>query len=140
MQFWVVDTSVAAKWLLPEPNHKAAKRFLRDEEYFLVPKNFYIEMESLLSKKVRQKLLTPKEATLAMQTLEKLPLLDIVWSRLRSSAFHIATHYAVSYYDAIYLSLSLTVHCPLITADKRLVSASKSIKPQPFVKYLLDHY
>jgi len=140
MQLWVVDASVAAKWLLPEPNHEAAKRFLREEEYFLVPKYFYIEMESLLSKKVRHNLLTAKEAASAMQTLEKLPLLDVAWSRLRGNAFHMATHYAVSYYDAIYLSLALTVHSPIITADKRLVSASKSITPLPDVRYLLDNY
>ena len=139
MQFWIVDASVAAKWLMPEPNHEAAKAFLQKEEYFLVPKYFYIEMESLLSKKVRRNILTAKEAKVAMSTLEKLPLLDIKWSRLRVNAFHIATHFAVSYYDAIYLALALTVQSPLITADKRLVSASKSIKPRPDVRFLLDY-
>ena len=140
MKIWVVDASVAAKWFLPEPNHEKAKQFLRDEEYFVVPDYFFIEMESLFTKKVRQHLLTTSEAKQAIEKLNQLPLQKISWDRLRITAFHLAADFAVSYYDAIYASLALTTNATLITADLRLVNAVKSFKKRPEVKYLLSMY
>jgi len=131
MKLWVVDASVAAKWFLPEPNHEKAKQFLQEEEYFVVPDYFFIDMESLFTKKVRQRLLTISEAEEAVNKLNQLPLQHVDWYRLRETAFHLAAGFSVSYYDAIYAALALTIKSTLISADRRLIKAVKSLKPKP---------
>ena len=55
MNSYVIDASVAAKWLFLEQGTDEAIQLLEQFNYFYAPSLFQIELDAIITKKVRKK-------------------------------------------------------------------------------------
>jgi len=137
---FVLDASVAAKWLLPaagEPLAQEAKELLRryvnGELGFVVPDVFWAECTNVLWKAVRQGRVSRSTAGLGAATLQGYDFPTASSRELLDEAFRLATTFDRSAYDCFYVALALRVKAQMITADERLANALAAHLP---VKWL----
>ena len=122
---YVVDSSVALKWVLPETDTPKAVA-LRDDfrmgiHELLAPDIFAIEVAHALARAERRKILNPPEGTQKLiDVLGSLPALH-PYLPLLARAFEIASAARVGVYDCLYVALAEREGCDFITADDRLV-------------------
>ena len=130
---YVLDSSVAFKWVVPESDTDRALR-LRDTfcdgtDQLIAPDIFPIELAHALTRAERQGRLNLAEAMgllsdvlLTSPTLEHyLPLLP--------RAVELSSQTRVGVYDCLYVALAEREGCELITADVRLVNVLQSRCP-----------
>ena len=122
---FIVDCSVAAKWILSEPDSEAAwnwyTRFESRELSLIAPDLILVEFASLVSKHYRRKLLSATEAERSYALFAEIvpPLVD---SRPRlNAALALSLEYGASLWDCVYIVLGIECECPCLTADKRLL-------------------
>ena len=130
---FVLDCSVAAKWVLPEPGSAAAlrwfNRYAAGEILLIAPDILLAEFASLLAKHHRRKLLTATQSRDAFILLTKCaPRLYEVRPRL-FRALELSLSFQLSLWDCLYLALAVEYDCPLLTADLRLNRALKGRHP-----------
>ena len=137
---FVLDASVAAKWMLP-----AKAELLRTEAYrlldayadgdvnLLVPDIFWSECGNILWKAVRQQRLSSSEARVALESMLGRRIPTVPSQEILPYALSIATDFDRTVYDSIYVALAAHIKTDLITADERLVNALGSRFP---VKWL----
>jgi predicted nucleic acid-binding protein len=124
---FVLDCSVAAKWVLSEPDRAPALRLLdryaSGEISLIAPDLLLAEFASLLAKHSRRKLISAQQARHAFQLMTQCAptLFDMRPWLLR--ALDLALHYHMSLWDCVYLDLALEHNCSLLTADRRLLRA-----------------
>ena len=130
MTSFVLDASVAAKWMLP-----AQGELLRPEAFrlldayeagdvnLIVPDIFWAECGNILWKAVRQQRLEQLAAELAMQTLMQRDLPTSPSKMLLQQAVVMAFDFGRSVYDCLYVTLAARSKKQLITADERLANA-----------------
>lgn len=114
---WVVDASVAAKWLAPEPESPLAEALLDDE--LIVPDLLFAEVANILWKKQLRGERDPATAAVASRWLAKLPLQVHGGAALVASALALAVWLAHPAYGCFYLALALHARAPRVTADRR---------------------
>jgi len=115
----VVDASVAIKWVIPEAGSEQAITLLDHD--LVVPALLFSECANILWRKLRHRLLTDEEASLAAQTLEQAEL-AVVWTRnYLARAVAIATELDHPAYDAVYLAVAEALGLRMATADDRLI-------------------
>jgi predicted nucleic acid-binding protein len=132
---YVLDSSVALKWVLAEPDSPKAKQ-LRDDfrnhiHELLAPDVFQVEVAHALTRADRQGRITP-------------PLGGIFWADIMSTpprlepsgpliprAIQIASAARIGVYDCLYIALAQRENCEFVTADTRLVN---NLQPRfPFI-------
>ena len=121
---FVVDCSVAAKWILSEPGSTAAwgwyLRFRQGKVSLIAPDLILIEFASLLSKYYRRKLISAArgEDSYALFTDIAPPLFD---TRPRlDAALALSVKCGASLWDCVYVMLAIEAECSCLTADERL--------------------
>lgn len=135
---YVLDSSVALKWLLPEP-HSAKAIKLRDDYHnaiheLLAPAILPAEMLHALTRAERQKRILPGDGwTLWQSALADLPAL-YPYTFLLKRAYNISSSVGIGIYDCLYVALAEGEGCELVTADDKLL---KNLQPQfPFITHL----
>ena len=122
---YVLDSSVAVKWVLPEKDSDKAIR-LRDDyrqglHQLIAPDWFTLEVMNILGKAAARKIVTP---VLALQHLADIlrdaPVFFPSLS-LANRAFQLALKHQRAVYDCLYLALAQQEKCDLVTADDALV-------------------
>lgn len=133
---YVLDASVAAKWLLPPGSENLsdeATRWLESlrarDLSFIVPDLFWSEIGNILWKAVRSDRLTRRAALAAFAFAHDLGIKTIPSIHLFESAFKIAVGFQRSFYDSVYLALAQSSGHPLLTADERLANAVAAYLP-----------
>lgn len=132
---YVLDSSVAFKWLVPETDTPKALRLLDDFNQaihdLIAPDVLPIEAVHALTRAERQGRITPAEgAALLKNLLKNLPPLHS-YLPLLPRAYEISSNMRVGVYDCIYVALAERENCELVTADDKLV---KNLQPSfPFV-------
>jgi predicted nucleic acid-binding protein len=132
---YVLDASVAFKWVVPEVDSDKAIR-LRDDtrnatHELLAPDIFPIELGHALTRAERQLRLTPPNGWLAWQTVMAdaphfYPSLPLV-----PRAYALSSRLRIGIYDCVYVALAEREGCEFVTADDRLV---RNLQPSfPFV-------
>ncbi|HTP86150.1 MAG TPA: type II toxin-antitoxin system VapC family toxin [Bryobacteraceae bacterium] len=127
---FVVDCSVAAKWLLPEPGRAAAmelyRRHARGEVSLIAPDLLLVEFASLLAKQSGRNLITEPQAREAYRLLWQhgLRLVDTRPRLFR--ALELALGQQLSLWDSVYVAVAVEYGCPVITADRRLFRSGKA--------------
>lgn len=116
---WIVDASVAVKWVVEEEFSDAA-RLLAGEALY-APDLLYIECANILWKKAMKGDLTPSEAARALSELRTSPVKIIVSAPVLERALAMAEVLRHPVYDCVYLALAAEKKMPLVTADERLV-------------------
>ena len=130
----VVDGSVAAKWYFAEPGHEAADRVLAariaGEHELLAPDLIVPEFVNVLWKRVRRQECSRAAAQVVLELWEVDRPSLVASSDLATQAFELATALDQSVYDCLYLALALEIEAPLVTADRQLARAARSVSAQ----------
>jgi predicted nucleic acid-binding protein len=140
LKSYVLDASVAAKWVLPragEPLVAEALEMLEGyragELRFIVPDLFWVELANVLWKSVRLGRCSNSVARTALDSLAPLAFPTFSAQPLLESAFGIAALFERSVYDSLYVALAIASGVPFITADEKLARALGATLP---VKWL----
>ncbi|MDR9418702.1 type II toxin-antitoxin system VapC family toxin [Gracilimonas sp.] len=121
MSNFVLDASIAAKWIFLEEDSDKAEELLENNYGFIVPDLFYIEMDSIIGKKVRRRELEVTDAPRKRDQIQKIAT-DVVYHQtVAKLAFDISISLPVTMYDALYLALAVEKQAVMWTADERLV-------------------
>lgn len=130
---YIVDSSVAVKWVLTEQDDAKA-RLLRDDfrngiHELVAPEIFTTELAHALTRAERQGRLTPGDAlTLWTEVMTTAPQL-FPGGPLTPRAIEISSHMRIGVYDCLYVALAEREQCQFITADDRLVRNVQSAFP-----------
>lgn len=127
---WVLDSSLALAWTLPDENSARAERFLArvsPGDILWVPALWWYEISNALLMAQRRQRLAGSESMRAMQLYGLLPIqTDTELSLDAATRFQVlALEHALSAYDAAYLELAQRKRAGLATLDRRLVNAAR---------------
>lgn len=130
---FVVDCSMVAKWVLPEPGRASALEWLDrcwlGDAMLIAPDILMVEFASLIEKRHRRKQMSAAEAHGAYSLMERCsPRLHETRSRL-ARALVLSLEYHLSLWDCVYLALSEEYDCPVLTADVRLFRGGQGRHP-----------
>lgn len=128
---WVVDTSIALAWGLPDEESSFADDFWREvhaEVPLYVPALWWYECANALVVARRRSRLTEKEAEHLGSLLVALPLKTAVSPAGNDLARFqcIAGKHGLSAYDAAYVDLADRLMIGLATLDQRLAKAARA--------------
>lgn len=140
MTTYVIDASVAAKWILPASGEtltreaiELLKRYTAGELRFVVPDLFWTELANILWKAARRDRLGVASAESALQAVRDRSFPSVSSHALLVEAFAIAIAFDRTVYDAVYVALAVNSKSQLVTADQRLANALAAHLP---VKWL----
>jgi predicted nucleic acid-binding protein len=123
----VVDSSVVAKWVLPESDSAQAQRLITEialkGERLLVLDLAFAEVGNAIWKRHHRALATLDEARQFLDELLRCPVHVEPSTRLLKPALEIACKYDRSIYDALFVALSQDLRLPGVTADGPLFNA-----------------
>jgi len=137
---FVVDSSVAAKWLPPLNNELLASEaralltdWTRGKIELSVPDLLLIEVANVLSKAARSGRCKPAEARAALKILISYRLPVAPSATLLELALRIGVEYERTVYDSIYVALAVQSGRELITADEKLANALAAYFPVKWI-------
>lgn len=140
MSLFIIDASVAAKWILPDRDetlvNEAAHllaRYAKGQARLVVPDLFWAEFGNILWKAVRRGRCTQKAAETGITAMRNRGLPTVPSGSLLEAAFAIATAFDRTVYDSLYIALALDCQGQLVTADEKLANAVAAHLP---VKWL----
>ena len=130
----VVDSSVVAKWMLPEVDSALAVQ-LRTEVpaaggQLIVLDLILPEVGNAIWKSHRRKTVTLSKARNALAALKSIPLHLEPAARLLDQAFEIAVKYDLAVYDALFVVLVQDLGVKGVTADEPLYNTTHADFPQ----------
>ncbi len=124
---WVIDASIAAKWLAPEPDSPLAEILLDDD--LIAPDLLFAEVGNILWKKHSRRDMDRATVQLGARWLLQVPMQIHDSAGLLTDALNLALRLQHPVYDCIYLALATRVEAPLMTADRRLHARCREIDP-----------
>jgi predicted nucleic acid-binding protein len=133
MRIPVIDACVAIKWFLPEENYTEAGEILSKHNRLIAPDLFQIELDSIITKKVRQRLIETEDAYRMYSEIRNIPIQIIPYSLIGQLAFDLSVALPITQYDACYLAVAIEFNQKVITADMRFV---RGMKGTPFEHYV----
>jgi predicted nucleic acid-binding protein len=122
---FVVDTSVAASWLLPDEGRpESTEAFARlATDHALAPALWWFEIRNVFVVNERRGRLDSTQTSRALALLAGLPI-RIDTGVVEASLLGLARQYRLSVYDAAYLEVARRVVVPLATLDAALAAAA----------------
>jgi predicted nucleic acid-binding protein len=120
MTGFVVDASVAIKWLVDEPLSERAAKLLKDDLPLAAPELIYAEAANALWAIARRGQISAADVREALDLLADVPLtVPSSMRQLMAAAARLANDLDHPVYDCLYLALALQEQRPVITADRR---------------------
>ena len=124
---YVLDASVAVKWVLPEDDSPLAEtlrdRIIAGDIDAVAPDTFPVEIAHALTRAERRGTIPVGQASLGVRLI----LLDgpnvQPYLPLLPRAVELSSQKRIGVYDCLYVALAEELDCELITADAKLVSA-----------------
>jgi len=133
MSDFVVDSSVVAKWILPEADSASARRLITDYavrgDRLLVLDLCLTEVANAIWKRQYRSMITAVESVQLLHRLLEIPVQIHPSIPLLDSAMKIAAAHARSVYDALFVALANDLQVTGITADEPLWQAVHSKFP-----------
>jgi predicted nucleic acid-binding protein len=128
---YVLDASVALKWVLSEPDAAKARQ-LRDAyrnavHELIAPYSFPLEIAHALTKAQRRGMI-PDAWRLWVDVITTIPHLFPSFP-LTPRAIQIATQGRIGVYDCLYVALAERESCEFVTADGRLLNSLQLTYP-----------
>ncbi len=124
---FVLDSSVAVKWYLPEEEHEEAAGLLRlaesEELTLLAPSTVYPEFFNALWQQHRREGLPLEEMRASWEQFAIDPVFLYAPEDLMHRAAEIAFDSGAIIYDALFLALAEDAETVMITADDKLLKA-----------------
>jgi predicted nucleic acid-binding protein len=124
----IIDASVAAKWVLPEPESDRAEELRRSGEALLAPTLIVAEIGNAAWKRATRGDMSSAEAMDAVETATALLTTLIPIEQLAARATEIAIELRHPIYDCFYLALAEREGAPIVSADAKLLGAAKKMK------------
>ncbi len=134
----VVDASVAAKWLIAEPDSEIAAMLLDGSFDLQAPRLLASEIGNMLWRKAVNGSIDDHEAARLAAALLEMPLQWRDDERTCVEAVRIAVELGHPVYDCMYLALASLIGSQVVTADKRFVSAAASTPYRTIVSPLWE--
>jgi predicted nucleic acid-binding protein len=139
---YVIDTSVAVKWYIPELLSVEAKRFMGKGLDRHAPDYLLAEAASVVLKRVRSRdaklKLTFNEARMVLAALKTAPIqFHDSWMMIDPS-FALAEHVGASLYDGLFLALAVRLGGQLVTADAKLFKKIQASQYAASVRWVAD--
>ncbi len=120
----VVDSSVVAKWILPESDSAQAQRLITEValkgERLIVLDLALVEVANAIWKRYHRGLTTLAETRQFLDELLRCPVHVESAVRLLKPALEIAVQYDRAVYDALFVALAQDLQLPGVTADEPL--------------------
>lgn len=120
MNLFVIDASVAIKWVVEEEGTAEALA-VRRHARLMAPDLLVAECANILWKKVRRNELSAGEARLAARLLQAAEIELRPARPLLEEATRLAIDLDHPAYDCLYLALAMSEDCRFVTADTRLL-------------------
>ena len=127
MNSWVIDSSLALAWTLPDERSPSADKFwkqLTSGAELWSPSLWWYEIANALVVAKRRKRISEPDALRAAGLFQKLPIKTVELSDLERCMW-LASEGGISAYDAAYLELAIRLGAGLATLDKKLAAAAK---------------
>jgi predicted nucleic acid-binding protein len=120
MTGYVVDASVAVKWLVTETFSDQAVRLLDRELTLVAPELLFAEAANALWAMCRRGDISKADVTEAVDVLKAAPIeVPVSMRELATTAARLAIDLDHPTYDCFYLALAVQEHYPVVTADRR---------------------
>ncbi len=120
----VVDSSVVVKWLVKEPGSEEADAFLFDclahRVRLIAPGSMGPEIGNALWTRFHRGLASEAETLTALDGFRRFPIILTASATLLEDAMSLALEHHRSFYDCLFLALSLREQCEFVTADAKL--------------------
>ena len=120
---FVVDASVAVKWLVAEEDADIADRLAAGGEELHAPRLMASEAANALWRKARAGQIERAEAGAAMALLIDMPVRWNDDETVGADAVRLALALDHPVYDCVYLALAHRIGATVVTADRRFVTA-----------------
>lgn len=138
MSSFIVDASVAAKWLFFEEGSKEAEAILEQLSFFFVPDLFLIEIDAVITKKVQQREIATAEALGKAEQVRKLPFRVVSYNDISKLSLELSISLPLTLYDATYVATAVEKHGIVHTADQRLVNGVENTSLTDYVQSIWD--
>ena len=130
---YVLDSSIALKWVLAEADSLKAKQ-LRDAfrnqiHELLAPDIFSVEVAHALTRAERQGRIVPPQAGIFWADIMTTPPRLEPSALLIPRAIQISSAARIGIYDCLYVALAEREGCPFVTADTRLINNLRASFP-----------
>ena len=136
---FVVDASVAAKWLVAEDNADIADQLAESGRELHVPRLMASETANALWCKARAGEIERTEAGAAMALLTDMPVRWNDDETVGADAVRLALALDHPVYDCVYLALAHRIGATVVTADRRFMSAVAPTEHGESVVTLADY-
>ncbi len=127
MKNLVIDSGVAVKWFIEEDDSHIVQliydEYESDNLSFLAPDLIYAEFGNIVWKKLIFRNLDSEDANFAVQRFKKISFTLTPTTSLFNDAFKIAVRYKRTFYDSLYLALSVRENCGFVTADEKFYNS-----------------
>jgi predicted nucleic acid-binding protein len=129
----VIDSSVAIKWFVAEDDSATAMKILEAYKHnkirFLAPDLIYAEFGNIIWKKQIFQNFDSTDADFAIREIQKItinitPAIDSL-----DDTYQIAVKHKRTFYDSLYLALSVRENCEFVTADEKFYNSVKADFP-----------
>jgi len=123
----VVDASVAVKWVLDEPATDRAVLLRAGDAELIAPSLVRAEIAGALWRAALRGDITAPDAARALHVAVSHYSRIIALAELADTALELAIELRHPIYDCFYLALARRERCALVTADRRLPIAARSV-------------
>ena len=138
MNPFIIDTSVAAKWLFLEKGSRKSEALLEQLSFFYVPDLFVIELDAVITKKARKKEITSNEALEKHEQRRKLPYRIVEYAEISQLAVELSVSLPITLYDATYVATAIEKRGVAYTADQKLVNGLSNTSLSNYLQSIWD--
>jgi predicted nucleic acid-binding protein len=126
----VVDTNVLAYFLVPGPHSQAAQAVFAADSLWAAPLLWRSEFRNIIVLQMRHRGLSHVDAEGLMHNAMEI-IADREFDIDSSKLFAVAAQFALSAYDAEYVSLADALRLPLVTTDEQILRTASSVAVHP---------
>ena len=137
MSGYVVDASVAVKWLVQESCSEEAASLLEDGVTLIAPELLFVEACNVLWAMCRRGDISRADFAEAVDVLKAAPVaVPVSMRQLAASAGRLAIDLDHPVDDCVYLALAMQEQYPIVTADRRFHDA---VRNHPYLSDRIVH-
>lgn len=137
MTGYVVDASVAVKWLVTEAFSDQAASLLGSKQALIAPELLFAEAANALWAMCRRGDITKADFADAADVLKVAPIaIPFSMPQLTASACRLAVDLDHPVYDCFYLALAVQEQYPVVTADRRFYNV---VRAHPYLSDRIMH-
>ena len=137
MKGYVVDASVAVKWLVDEAFSDQAATLLTGEATLVVPELVFAEAANALWAMRRRGDIAAEDLGEAVDALKSAPVaIPFSMAQLAAAAARLAADIDHPAYDCFYLALAIQTGYPVVTADTRF---HDKVRAHPYLSDRIRH-